>query len=103
VGAIAAASCCVVPFVLFTVGISGAWIANLTAPGRFQPFAIAITLVALAGGLVTVYRRPRVACDGGYCARPIASRVAKAGLWVASALVAAALAWPLLIRLFIEA
>jgi hypothetical protein len=29
--------------------------------------------------------------------------VAKAGLWVASALVAAALAWPLLIRLFIEA
>jgi len=29
--ALGAASCCVVPFPLFMLGVSGAWIANLTA------------------------------------------------------------------------
>jgi len=29
--AAAASSCCILPLALFTVGISGAWIANLTA------------------------------------------------------------------------
>jgi mercuric ion transport protein len=29
--ALGAASCCVVPFALFALGISGAWIGNLTA------------------------------------------------------------------------
>ena len=30
-GALAASSCCILPLALFTLGISGAWIANLTA------------------------------------------------------------------------
>ena len=29
-GALAASACCILPLVLFTLGISGAWIANLT-------------------------------------------------------------------------
>ncbi|MGH8614610.1 MAG: mercuric transporter MerT family protein, partial [Gammaproteobacteria bacterium] len=35
--AIAASSCCVLPLVLFTLGISGAWISNLTALAPYQP------------------------------------------------------------------
>jgi mercuric ion transport protein len=102
-GALAAASCCVVPFALFAVGISGAWIANLTAFGAFQPVAVVVALAALAAGFVQVYRRPRVACETGRCSRPAASRVAKAGLWLATVLVAVVLAWPLIVRLLIEA
>jgi mercuric ion transport protein len=30
-GALAASSCCVLPLVLFSIGVSGAWIGNLTA------------------------------------------------------------------------
>ncbi|WP_342634038.1 mercuric transporter MerT family protein [Mesorhizobium waimense] len=30
-GALAASSCCIVPLVLFSLGIGGAWISNLTA------------------------------------------------------------------------
>lgn len=36
-GAIAASSCCVLPLVLFSVGIGGAWIGNLTALAPYQP------------------------------------------------------------------
>jgi mercuric ion transport protein len=100
-GALFATSCCVVPFAMFTLGISGAWIGKLTALGPFQPVAVAGTLGALAAGFVTIYRRPKVACDTGYCARPAARRMSKIGLWFATSLIAVALAWPILARLFI--
>ena len=35
-GAFASMSCCIVPLVLFSLGISGAWIANLTALVTFD-------------------------------------------------------------------
>ncbi len=35
--ALGAASCCVVPFILFMLGVSGAWIGNLTALEPYQP------------------------------------------------------------------
>ena len=44
VGAGLASACCVVPLVLVTLGISGAWIANLTALEPFKPYVAAVTL-----------------------------------------------------------
>jgi mercuric ion transport protein len=41
-GAIAVSSCCVLPFALFTLGISGAWISNLTAFEPYQPISAAV-------------------------------------------------------------
>ena len=101
-GGLAAGSCCVVPFVLVTVGISGAWIGNLTALAPYKPIFVALTLAALAVGFIMVYRRPKVACaDGSYCARPASDRIAKIGLWVATVLVAIALGFPSLAPLFL--
>lgn len=101
-GAIAASSCCVVPFVLFTLGISGAWISNLTALAPYQPIFVAFTLACLAGGFFTLYRKRKAACaDDSYCARPASDRVAKAALWSATVLVGAALAFPYAVHLFI--
>jgi mercuric ion transport protein len=85
--ALLAMSCCVVPCALFTLGISGAWIGKLTALGSFEPVAAAVTLGALAAGFVTVYRRPRMACDTDYCARPTARKASKIGLWFATSLI----------------
>ena len=42
-GALAASSCCILPVVLFTLGISGAWIGNLTALAPYQPIFLAAT------------------------------------------------------------
>ena len=88
-GAIGASACCVIPFTLFTLGVSGAWIGNLTALAPYKPLFVAGTLASLALGFYLVYRRPRtVACvDESYCARPAPDRIAKIGLWTATVLV----------------
>lgn len=36
VGALLASSCCIVPLVLLTLGVSGAWIGNLTGLGTLS-------------------------------------------------------------------
>lgn len=98
-GAIVASSCCIVPLVLFTLGISGAWISNLTALAPYQPIFIGATLAFLATGYYLVYRKPRVACaEGEACARPLPRRGVKLVLWAATALVASALAFPYVAR-----
>lgn len=101
-GAIAASSCCIVPLVLFALGVSGAWIGNLTALEPYQPIFIGITLAFLAVGYYLVYRTPRTACaEGEACARPLPRRGVKLALWVASALVASAIAFPYVARMLL--
>ena len=100
--ALAAASCCVVPFALFLLGISGAWISNLTALEPYQPIFAAIAFGFLGYGFYLVYRKPRVACaEGSYCAEPASKRTAKIGLWSATVLVIIALGFPKLALLFL--
>lgn len=100
--ALGAASCCVVPFTLFTLGISGAWISNLTALEPYQPIFAATTLGFLGYGFYAVYRKPRVACaDGSYCAKPGSRRAVKIGLWTATILIVVALGFPKLAPLFL--
>ena len=45
--AIGASVCCVVPLVLVLLGISGAWIANLTALDAWRPWFSAATLARI--------------------------------------------------------
>jgi mercuric ion transport protein len=100
--ALGAASCCVVPFALFTLGISGAWISNLTALEPYQPIFAAAALGFLAYGFYRVYHKPKVACaEGSYCAKPSSGRVAKIGLWSATVLIVIALGFPKLAPLFL--
>jgi mercuric ion transport protein len=100
--AIAAASCCVVPFALFLLGISGAWISNLTALEPYQPAFAAVAMACLGYGFYLVYRKPRVACaEGSYCSVPTSKRIAKIGLWSATIIVIIALGFPKLAPLFL--
>jgi mercuric ion transport protein len=100
--ALGAASCCVVPFLLFTLGVSGAWIGNLTALEPYQTVFAAIAVACLGYGLYLVYRRPTFACaDGSYCASPSSNRVAKIGLWTATGLVIIAVGFPRVAALFL--
>lgn len=102
--ALAASSCCILPLVLFGLGVSGAWIGNLTALAPYQPLFVAAALVFLAVGFWRVYRRPKEACaEGSYCARPTSNLIAKVGLWTATVLVLAAATFPYTAHFFIDA
>jgi len=94
-GAVAASSCCILPVALFSLGMGGAWIGNLTALAPYQPIFVAISLGLLGYGYWLVYRRPKAACaDTAACARPMPNRMVKLVLWIATVLVAAAVAFP---------
>ena len=102
--AIGASSCCVLPFAFFVLGVSGAWIGDLTALAPYQPIFLAVAAACIGLGFWRGYRRP-VAADCApdcapdcaqdqWCARPGSQRLTKAALWAATALVALALAFP---------
>jgi mercuric ion transport protein len=101
-GAVAASSCCIAPLVLFSLGIGGAWIGNLTALAPYQPYFIAATLACLGYGYWLVYRRKKIACAEGACARPLPNHIVKAGLVLATILVAGAIAFDLLAPLLLN-
>jgi mercuric ion transport protein len=94
VAALAASSCCIVPLALFALGVSGAWIANLTRLAPYQPVFIAAALVCLGGGGWLVHRASRQVCaDGVLCARTLSLRLVRSVLIVAALLVAGAIAF----------
>ncbi len=91
-GAVLASACCIGPLVLLTLGISGAWISNLTALEPFKPYFAVATLGLIALGFWQVYGRRKPACEAGsYCASPKSTLIIQIALWAALALVVAAL------------
>lgn len=91
VGAFLASACCIVPLLLVTLGVSGAWIGNLTMLEPYKPYISAATLVPLGFGFWQVYFKAKPACvPGSYCARPHSSVIAKTALWAATILIALA-------------
>lgn len=93
-GALAASSCCILPLSLFSLGVGGAWIGNLTALAPYQPIFAMFTLAVLGFGFWRVYGARRACATDDACARPLPRRMVKAGLWFATVLTGAALAFP---------
>lgn len=92
VGAILASTCCIAPLVLLTLGVSGAWIGNLTALEPYKPIFAGVAVVFIGLGFRQVYFKPKVACeDGSYCARPESALITKSALWLSTVLVVLAL------------
>src|SRR5262245_35298120 len=103
VGALAASSCCILPLVLFSLGVSGAWIGNFTRLAPYQPYFIAVTIGCLGYGYWLVYRSAKLACaDGDACARLLPNRLVKTGLILASLLAGAALGFDFLVPLLLN-
>jgi mercuric ion transport protein len=101
-GALAASSCCILPLTLFSLGVSGAWIASFTRLAPYQPYFIAATLLFLGCGYWLVYRSGMRACaEGETCARPLPNRIVKASLILATILVGAALGLDFIAPLFL--
>ena len=89
IGAVLASSCCIVPLLLVTLGVSGAWIGSLSALEPYKPWFAAVTMLFLGVGFWQVYWKPKQDCEeGSYCASPKSDRVVKIALWSATLLVA---------------
>ena len=77
------ASCCGLPFLLATLGISSAWlegIALLAAPHR--PFLFWASALCLAAGAVLLWQHQSAAfcIPGAVCSRPVVRGLTAAGL-----------------------
>ena len=98
--AILASTCCLGPLVLVALGLSGAWIGNLTLLEPYRPFFIAGALVALFFAGRRIFR-PVQACQlGEVCAVPRTRRIYKIVFGVVSVLVLVALIFPYVVKFF---
>ncbi len=102
IAAIIASACCLGPLVLVMVGVSGAWISNLTLLEPYRPVSIGVALVFMGLAWRRIYRAPAAAsCDPGtLCALPQTNRAYRLIFWVVSALVLLAVGFPYLAPLF---
>ncbi len=100
VAAILASTCCLGPLVLVALGLSGAWIGNLTLLEPYRPFFIGGALVALFFAGRRIFRPAQACQPGEVCAVPRTRRVYKIIFWIVSALVLVALVYPYVAKFF---
>ncbi len=98
--AILASTCCLGPLVFVALGLSGAWIGNLTQLEPYRPFFIAGALVALFFAGRRIFRPAQACQPGEVCAVPRTRRVYKTIFWIVSALVLVALVYPYVAQFF---
>lgn len=100
VAALLASTCCLGPLVLLMLGISGAWIANLTALEPYRPIFIAVAGIALMLSYRPIFR-PAAACNPDeVCAVPAVRRTYKALFAIVAALLLIAVSYPFVAPLF---
>ena len=98
--AILASTCCLGPLLLVAVGLSGAWIGNLTRLEPYRPFFIGAAVVALFFAGRRIFR-PAPACEPGeVCAVPRTRQIYKIVFAIVSVLVLIALVFPYVFKLF---
>lgn len=98
--AIGASVCCVGPLVLLMVGISGAWIGNLTAFEPYRPFFVGVTVIFIGLAYRRLYLVPQVCTPGATCSAPMVLKRQRMFFWIVSALTLGLLAVPLLAPFF---
>lgn len=98
--AILASICCLGPLVLVMIGVSGAWIGNLTVLEPYRPIFIGIALVALFFAYRRIFRPAQACQPGEVCAVPHVKTTYKIIFSVVAALVGIALAFPYILPLF---
>jgi len=100
IAAILASTCCLGPLVLVALGVSGAWIGNLTVLEPYRPIFIGAALVAMFFAWRRIYRPAQACKPGEVCAIPRVRSTYKAVFWIVGALVLIALAFPYVLPLF---
>jgi mercuric ion transport protein len=99
--AIGASLCCVVPLLLVSLGISGAWLASLTALEPYRPWFAGLAIVALTFAGWRLYGPASRCEDGRFCGDPRVLRRRRRLLWIAVAAILPLLLFPYYINWFL--
>ena len=98
--AILASACCLGPLVLVSLGVSGAWIGNLTDLEPYRPLFIGAALVAMVFAYRQIFKPAAECKPGDVCAIPQVRTCYRIIFWVVAALVLIALAFPYVVPFF---
>jgi len=95
-----ASACCLGPLVLVALGVSGAWMGNLTALEPYRPIFIGVALVAMFFAWRRIFRPVEQCQPGEVCAVPRVRTTYKVIFWAVTALILVALLFPYALPLF---
>ena len=98
--ALLAATCCVGPLVLITLGFSGVWVSKLAVLQPYQPLFIGAALVALFFAGKRIWRPAAQCAPGEVCALPRVKRAYQVLFVAVCALLLLALVFPLIADCF---
>jgi mercuric ion transport protein len=100
VSAILASSCCLSPLVLLSLGISGAWISNLSLLESYRPVFLSAALVAIFFAGRSLWWPTQSCKPGKVCSTPKVKATYKLLFWGVAALVLIALMFPYIMPFF---
>ncbi len=98
--AILASTCCLGPLLLVMLGVSGAWIGDLTVIEPYRPIFIVIALVFLFLAYRRIFRPTTTCIPGEVCAIPTVQRTYRVIFWIVAVLILMALLFPYVVPLF---
>jgi len=103
IGALVMTSCCILPLVLVSLGVTGVFIGQMASLYQYKWITFSISAVFLAYGFYKAYR-PVAAenCADGSCARPINRTLMRSILWGATAVIAVAIIFPYITPYFLK-
>ena len=100
IAAILASTCCLGPLLLVMLGVSGAWISNLTVLEPYRPVFIGAALIALFFAWRRIFRPVQTCQPDEVCAIPQVRYTYKVIFWIIVILVLIALGFPYFLPLF---
>ena len=81
ISALGASTCCVLPLVLVSLGVGGAWVAQLRELERFYYFFVALAIGAFGYAFYRLYLRPVPCAPDAVCATPPIRRRQRIAFW----------------------
>ena len=100
--AILAASCCVLPFVLFTLGVSSAWIAQLRVLAPYSNWFLGLAIFLVLAGAWQIHRKRTARCDAQACIESVVSRWQIASLALSTILIVMSAFWSSILSFFVN-
>jgi mercuric ion transport protein len=97
---VGASLCCVAPLVLVSLGLGGAWVANLTVLEPVRPVFIILTLLFIGLAFRKLYLSPKTCESGMLCEDDKTYRKQRIIFWLVSVPLLGLLAFPWFAPLF---
>lgn len=98
--AVLASACCFGPLLLLVLGVSGAWIAHLSALDAYRPLFVGVAVVALILAGHRIFRPVATCGADAPCTQPRWQRASRSMFWLVATLLLLAVGSPYLAPYF---